>query len=94
MSKINSKRLFKELKDFSENPPSGIKLISHDELNRWLVELTVPDSIYSEIFHLQFTFSQDYPLDSPQVIFINTIPCHPHVYSNGHICLSILVCFF
>ncbi|KTG05498.1 hypothetical protein cypCar_00021422 [Cyprinus carpio] len=30
-------------------------------------------------------------LDSPQVMFTgDNIPVHPHVYSNGHICLSIL----
>ena len=32
-----------------------------------------------------------YPFDSPQVVFAgNLIPVHPHIYSNGHICLSIL----
>ncbi|CAB1350023.1 unnamed protein product, partial [Coregonus sp. 'balchen'] len=32
-----------------------------------------------------------YPFDSPQVMFTGeNIPVHPHVYSNGHICLSIL----
>jgi hypothetical protein len=25
-----------------------------------------------------------------QVIFLNNVPEHPHIYSNGHICLSIL----
>ena len=35
--------------------------------------------------------SPKYPFDSPEVTFMGAnIPVHPHVYSNGHICLSIL----
>ncbi len=35
--------------------------------------------------------SPKYPFDSPEVTFLGpNIPVHPHVYSNGHICLSIL----
>ena len=44
-----------------------------------------------EQFQLQFRFSSKYPFDSPEVTFIGeNIPIHPHIYSNGHICLSIL----
>uniref|UniRef100_A0A1I8BQD5 UBIQUITIN_CONJUGAT_2 domain-containing protein n=1 Tax=Meloidogyne hapla TaxID=6305 RepID=A0A1I8BQD5_MELHA len=44
-----------------------------------------------EIFQLQFKFDDQYPFSSPEVTFIGeNIPVHPHVYSNGHICLSIL----
>lgn len=44
-----------------------------------------------EKFQLLFKFSDQYPFDSPQVTFIGSnIPLHPHIYSNGHICLSIL----
>lgn len=54
-----------------------------------------PDTIYkNEQFRLQFKFPPNYPMDSPEVVFLKTtetkIPVHPHVYSNGHICLSIL----
>ena len=31
-----------------------------------------------------------YPMESPEVVFIPPSPEHPHIYSNGHICLSIL----
>lgn len=38
-----------------------------------------------------FKFSTKYPFESPVVSFVGSnIPIHPHVYSNGHICLSIL----
>ena len=41
--------------------------------------------------NFQFKFGAKYPFDSPEVIFVGDhIPIHPHVYSNGHICLSIL----
>ena len=44
-----------------------------------------------ENFNLQFKFGPKYPFDSPEVMFIgDDIPVHPHIYSNGHICLSIL----
>ena len=51
-----------------------------------------PGTLYDgENFHLQFKFGSKYPFDSPEVIFVgDDIPVHPHVYSNGHICLSIL----
>eukprot|EP00070_Physeter_catodon_P049140 XP_028356034.1 ubiquitin-conjugating enzyme E2 W isoform X3 [Physeter catodon] len=51
-----------------------------------------PGTLYEgEKFQLLFKFSSRYPFDSPQVMFTGeNIPVHPHVYSNGHICLSIL----
>ena len=56
------------------------------------------DSLYKgEYFVLQFRLTSQYPMDAPEVTFITgpnlygtTIPLHPHIYSNGHICLSIL----
>ena len=42
---------------------------------------------------VQFKFNAKYPFDSPEVTFIGppeSIPVHQHIYSNGHICLSIL----
>ena len=46
-----------------------------------------------EQFMVQFKFNGKYPFDSPEVTFVGlpeTIPVHQHIYSNGHICLSIL----
>ena len=46
-----------------------------------------------ENFTVQFKFNVKYPFDSPEVTFVgpaDSIPVHQHIYSNGHICLSIL----
>jgi hypothetical protein len=48
----------------------------------------------SEKYRLKFTFSTSYPIEAPEVVFLSTpdrnIPMHPHVYSNGIICLDLL----
>ena len=45
----------------------------------------------STFFHrLQFKFPDRYPLESPEVVFLPEAPVHPHIYSNGHVCLDIL----
>lgn len=60
---------------------------------RWIVDIEGAEkSLYDgERFQLQFRFSPQYPFESPEVTFIGqNIPINPHIYSNGHICLSIL----
>ena len=88
-----SKRLTKEHKSLLENPPAGVKLsttVFHP--SQWQATIFgVPGSLYAgETFTLQFTFNDKYPFDSPEVVFVGTAPVHPHIYSNGHICLSVL----
>ena len=39
---------------------------------------------------LRITFSDHYPLDPPEFVFIPPSPEHMHIYSNGFICLDIL----
>ena len=59
----------------------------------WIMDVEgPPDTLYDgEKFSLSFQFNARYPFDSPIVLFVgDNIPIHPHVYSNGHICLSIL----
>jgi ubiquitin-conjugating enzyme E2 W len=43
-----------------------------------------------EHYVLSFKFGDSYPLSAPEVTFVGTPPLHPHIYSNGHLCLSIL----
>eukprot|EP01112_Ceratiomyxa_fruticulosa_P020483 TRINITY_DN6982_c0_g1_i2.p1 TRINITY_DN6982_c0_g1~~TRINITY_DN6982_c0_g1_i2.p1 ORF type:complete len:150 (+),score=11.45 TRINITY_DN6982_c0_g1_i2:173-622(+) len=87
-----TKRLQKELLELQKSPPEGVRIQNVDNLQRWLVTIQgAPGSLYSgENFTLQFLFSQGYPLESPEVTFFGKAPVHPHIYSNGHICLSIL----
>jgi ubiquitin-conjugating enzyme E2 W len=45
-------------------------------------------------FRLRFTFSNSYPIEPPEVVFVrdneHEVPIHPHIYSNGIICLDLL----
>jgi ubiquitin-conjugating enzyme E2 W len=92
----SKRRLTKELTNLSKNPPPGISIDldeAYSNLSEWTVDLKgAPSTLYDgEDFKLSFKFPERYPFDSPIVIFVGTnVPVHPHVYSNGHICLSIL----
>jgi ubiquitin-conjugating enzyme E2 W len=66
-------------------------------LEEWLLDIKVLDSnpIYNnKTFRLKFKFSAQYPIEPPEVTFVKTnerpIPMHPHIYSNGIICLDLL----
>jgi len=93
------KRLQKEFKSFITSPPPGLELddetISGTDLGVWRVKMSGPsNTLYDgENFTVQFKFNVKYPFDSPEVTFVgpaDSIPVHQHIYSNGHICLSIL----
>ncbi|XP_013097613.1 ubiquitin-conjugating enzyme E2 W isoform X1 [Stomoxys calcitrans] len=90
------KRLQKELMSLIKEPPPGVSVDTASvarNLSQWKINITgFEGTLYEgENFQLLFKFNHKYPFDSPEVTFIgNNIPVHPHVYSNGHICLSIL----
>jgi len=93
------KRLQKEYKSFVTSPPPGLELdeetMSGEDLGLWRVKMSGPShTLYDgEHFLVQFKFNVKYPFDSPEVTFVGppeNIPIHQHIYSNGHICLSIL----
>jgi len=99
MASISARRLAKELKEIqAEGCPVGITLLQADDFQRWHFTIEVMgESLYQEEVHtLQFTFEDSYPISSPAVQFVvneregKRAPVHPHVYSNGHICASIL----
>lgn len=76
-------------------PPPGVHVdedLAGQNLTQWIVHMDgAKGTLYEgERFQLQFKFSSKYPFDSPEVTFIGNVPVHPHIYSNGHICLSIL----
>ena len=85
------KRLDKELERFS-NGEDGVFTIDVQAKDVWVVSFTCEsNSIYAgETYRIYFRFTADYPLVSPEVKFLLPAPQHPHIYTNGHICLNIL----
>ncbi|KAL7128129.1 hypothetical protein ABFS83_14G295100 [Erythranthe nasuta] len=91
LSKIASNRLQKELVEWQVNPPHGFKHKVTDNLQKWVIEVNgAPGTLYAgEMYQLQVDFPEHYPMEAPQVIFVPPAPQHPHIYSNGHICLGL-----
>ncbi|RLN40079.1 putative ubiquitin-conjugating enzyme E2 16 [Panicum miliaceum] len=90
LSKIACSRLQKELSEWQVNPPAGFKHRVTDNLQRWVIDVAgAPGTLYTgETYQLQVDFPEHYPMEAPQVIFLHPAPMHPHIYSNGHICLG------
>ncbi len=80
-----------EVEKFREDSSDGLSLEVLTE-NIWQVSFTgAPGTLYDgESYTLRIRFNEDYPMDSPEVVFLNQAPIHSHIYSNGHICLNIL----
>ena len=87
------KRLQKELEEMTESYSHMFNVQIRDENSMmWDVSFVGSEGTVfaGEHFTLQFKFDANYPIESPEVIFVGKIPEHEHVYSNGYICLSIL----
>ncbi|TXG51363.1 hypothetical protein EZV62_023887 [Acer yangbiense] len=90
LSKIACNRLQKELLEWQVNPPSGFKHKVTDNLKGGSLksmELQELSMTMKPTNVIQVDFPEHYPMEAPQVIFLNPTPLHPHIYSNGHICL-------
>lgn len=96
---MSSKRLQKELAKIQGTLPPGISLVSAPDLKTWEMDIRVLDNpLYNseENYRLRFSFSTSYPIEAPEVVFSQLaspqrrIPMHPHIYSNGIICLDLL----
>eukprot|EP01029_Cantina_marsupialis_P029214 TRINITY_DN779954_c0_g1_i1.p1 TRINITY_DN779954_c0_g1~~TRINITY_DN779954_c0_g1_i1.p1 ORF type:complete len:165 (+),score=40.47 TRINITY_DN779954_c0_g1_i1:142-636(+) len=87
------KRLNIELKEIVENPIDGIAVgpISPSDLFEWEALIRPDeDSLYAGgCFKVKIKYSEEYPMKAPIVIFSQPI-CHPNVYPDGKICMSIL----
>mmetsp|Transcript_16055 Transcript_16055/g.24916 ORF Transcript_16055/g.24916 Transcript_16055/m.24916 type:complete len:146 (-) Transcript_16055:22-459(-) len=86
-------RLRREAMDIEQNYGTMLKLEIVDQQNNiWHITFNGADgSLYQgETFTLRFRFDDEYPFESPEVMFIGTPPVHEHIYSCGFICLSTL----
>uniref|UniRef100_A0A4W5K9S2 Ubiquitin conjugating enzyme E2 W n=1 Tax=Hucho hucho TaxID=62062 RepID=A0A4W5K9S2_9TELE len=85
MASIEIKRLQKELMAMQNDPPPGMTL------NEKSVQNAITHNVSKSLFPGQKFLGV---LPAISVLFHSqtneNIPVHPHVYSNGHICLSIL----
>ncbi|KAJ2696664.1 hypothetical protein H4R19_005719, partial [Coemansia spiralis] len=91
-SAVTAKRLMGELRRMTNEPPECVRLSACDGLDSWMVAIAGAETtLYAgEQFSLRFRFPATYPFEAPEVVFVGGVPVHPHIYSNGHICLSIL----
>ncbi|KAI9485750.1 MAG: ubiquitin-conjugating enzyme/RWD-like protein [Benjaminiella poitrasii] len=94
MASIYTKRLTKELKDLSKNPPEGVAIEEADNLKKWRLRLIgAPGTIYEgEQFKLEFRFTPQYPLEAPEVIFIQPyVPIHPQLVTCTDSCSCMFI---
>ncbi|KAK3337192.1 ubiquitin-conjugating enzyme/RWD-like protein [Cercophora scortea] len=92
-----TKRLGKELEKIHNSLPPGIELVSAENFEEWQLDIRVLDNnpLYmNQTYRLKFRFGSSYPIEPPEVVFVKlpdrAIPMHPHIYSNGIICVDLL----
>ncbi|GEQ70759.1 hypothetical protein JCM33374_g4438 [Metschnikowia sp. JCM 33374] len=95
MSHRFARRLLKEHKAFQNSSLPGVEMLPESNITQYYVAMTVNNSLYTDQkFLLSIKIGNEYPVEPPSVQFLPqenyVVPMHPHVYSNGHICLNVL----
>lgn len=91
-------RILKEYRNLELNTLPGIETHFTENLHVLFADITIVDNaLYPDTYRVKIMIPEDYPFVAPVVIFvrdqdqgIDHIPTHPHIYSNGHICLDLL----
>lgn len=91
-------RILKEYRNLELNTLPGIETHLTENLHVLFADITIVDnSLYPDTYRVKIMIPEDYPFVAPVVLFvrdqdqgIDHIPIHPHIYSNGHICLDLL----
>ena len=86
------KRLMRDFKKLSEDPPSGVSgTPSEGDIMKWNCVIFGPQDTPFEdgTFKLSITFSEEYPNKAPIVKFVSKM-FHPNIYADGSVCLDIL----
>ncbi|KAF8727566.1 hypothetical protein AX14_007274 [Amanita brunnescens Koide BX004] len=92
MSTNCKRRLIRDFKRLSTDPPSGISgSPCPDNIMLWnAVIFGPPDTPFEDgTFKLTLQFDESYPNKPPTVKFLSRM-FHPNVYANGELCLDIL----
>lgn len=95
MSHHYARRLLKEFKALQNASLPGVTMLDASDMCNYRFEIATDNPLYAKQTHLlRIDIGPDYPVDSPLVYFVDAdnylIPMHPHIYSNGHICLNLL----
>lgn len=96
MSAVARKRLLKEVKELSLAPFADTVSLASDVTDIEDIRVCIRiigNPLYDEAiaYCVSYKAGTDYPFAPPSVTFVGeTVPMHPHIYSNGHICLNIL----
>tara|TARA_B110000208_G_C11794080_1_gene438807 strand:- start:3112 stop:3558 length:447 start_codon:yes stop_codon:yes gene_type:complete len=89
---MSSRRLEKELKSITTNPPSNCNAgLLNNNLYNWNATIIGPEGTpyHGGVFYLNIIFPSDYPFKAPKIKFKTKI-YHPNINANGEICLDIL----
>ncbi|KAK9898011.1 ubiquitin-conjugating enzyme [Cystobasidium minutum MCA 4210] len=92
MSGTARRRLIRDFKALSSDPPSGVSgAPCPDNILLWnAVIFGPPETPFEDgTFRLVLTFEETYPNRPPTVKFLSKM-FHPNVYANGELCLDIL----
>jgi ubiquitin-conjugating enzyme E2 Z len=96
ISQETAKRLVKDIRAITKDPPAGI-FYMHDDTNILAGKALIigpPDTPYEGGYYFfRFAFPENYPHSPPKLTYCTNdgkTRMHPNLYKNGKVCLSLL----